>query len=134
MAIVKSNKIEIGRLTDTVHGILEKYTDEIADGMDAAAETAASQCLKDIRANARRSFKVRTYDKMWTKKQTRSYRGQAGYLIYCRKPGLPHLLENGHARPDGGRVNGRPHIAPAEEKAVEDFQRAVEEAINHAGG
>ena len=51
-------------------------------------------------------------------------------------PGLPHLLEKGHASVGGGFVGGREHIAPAAEEAFEDFEQradlAVERALNDA--
>lgn len=51
-------------------------------------------------------------------------------------PGLAHLLEKGHASIGGGAVPAYEHIAPAADKAFDDFEglldRAVEEAINDA--
>lgn len=48
-------------------------------------------------------------------------------------PGLPHLLEKGHATVGGGYVPGKEHIAPAAEEAFSQFEddvsRAVEEAL-----
>ena len=43
--------------------------------------------------------------------------------VYSTMPGLPHLLEKGHATIGGGRVAARPHVAPAAEAG---FDRAME--------
>lgn len=47
-------------------------------------------------------------------------------------PGLPHLLEKGHARVGGGRVAGIPHIAPAAEVAFDETEKAIIDGIERA--
>lgn len=42
---------------------------------------------------------------------------------------LAHLLEKGHAKRGGGRVAGRPHIAPAEQAGIEQLQSLIEKAL-----
>lgn len=50
-------------------------------------------------------------------------------IIHNTTPGLPHLLEKGHANRDGGRTPGRVHIAPVEEELVKLFPRELEEKL-----
>ncbi len=42
---------------------------------------------------------------------------------------LAHLLEFGHAKRGGGRVEGKTHIALAEAKGVEQLQDEIERAL-----
>ena len=50
--------------------------------------------------------------------------------LYSKVPGLPHLLENGHAKRGGGRVPGKTHIAPVEQELIKQFEEQIEKAVS----
>ena len=66
-----------------------------------------------------------SYKKGWRVKQV----GTAKVVHNATDYQLTHLLEHGHAKKNGGRVAPRVHIKPVEEKAIEDFERAIREEI-----
>lgn len=49
-------------------------------------------------------------------------------------PGLPHLIEKGHATLGGGRTRAYPHIAPAFEVAAKETYETVLEGVDTAIG
>ena len=44
-------------------------------------------------------------------------------------PGLPHLLEFGHAKKNGGRVAGRIHISKIEREVADKFEKGIRARI-----
>lgn len=49
--------------------------------------------------------------------------------VYSEKPGLPHLLEKGHATVGGNFVPGIPHVAPAAEAGFDATFKETDDAI-----
>lgn len=126
-----AKKIPIEKLSDTIKEILDEYADEVNDNLEEVTKKVVQEGAKAVRANARNTFKThsdRPYAKSWRTKIETDRFSTVG-TIYSTKPGLPHLLENGHAKRGGGRVPGRPHIAPVEQKLIEDFEHKIEVEI-----
>ena len=80
--------------------------------------------------NAQSSFSgTGKYAAGWTS-QAKEGRYSSQGIIYNRaKPGLPHLLEHGHAKRGGGRTDGKEHIAPVEQEVIKSFEEAIKEKL-----
>ncbi len=99
--------------------ILKDYTIEVERTLEKEAARIATETAKELRSTSPK--KTGEYAKGWTKKKT-----PEGQVVYNKnKPSLTHLLENGHAKVGGGRVAGKPHIEPAEKRAMQDFENSV---------
>lgn len=110
--------------------ILEEYGENLSDHVKEAAKEVAKKGAKAVKANAKTTFNgTGKYASGWTSKaETNQYSAQG--IIYNRTtPGLPHLLEHGHAKRGGGRTDGREHIRPVEEEVIRLFEEAIKNAI-----
>ena len=54
-----------------------------------------------------------------------------GVVYNSKYPGLPHLLEHGHAKRGGGRVRAIPHIAPAEAAGEQQLTQDIERGLSN---
>ena len=69
-------------------------------------------------------------DRSWRMKVTEESSVGIGVTVYSPSHYmLAHLLENGHAKRNGGRVAGERHIGPAEEHAREQLIGDIEKAL-----
>lgn len=121
-------KVPVDRLADAVQKVLRDYAQDVdkdVNDLTRAIGKKGAQAVKQASAGA---FGGGAYSKSWTSTLETSRFGSTA-VIHSKKPGLPHLLENGHAKRNGDRVSGQSHIAPVEEKLVEEFQKAVEQAL-----
>ena len=108
---------------------LTEYVDLADTEMKKAVKKTATSVKKEISANAPK--KTGAYVKSWTAKKTKENSHSLEMTVHSKnKYQLAHLLEKGHAKRGGGRVSGRPHIAPAEENGVEMLEKLITEALS----
>lgn len=120
-----AKKSPIERLQAEVSAILEEYGEEVAEHLDEVTKDIGKKGAKALRSSSKGSFGGSgKYARGWTYEVEESRLGTT-VTIYNRIPGLPHLLENGHAKRGGGRVPGRSHIAPVEAELIETYEKEV---------
>lgn len=113
------------KLQAAINKTLDKYADDVRSHVGDIAADLGKQAARAINANAKSAFGgTGDYAKSWKAQRTDTRTGTA-VVVYSTMPGLPHLLENGHAKRGGGRVEGRPHIAPVEDEVCAEFENAV---------
>ena len=98
--------------------------------MARATEAKRANILRTELEWIRRGCKARS-----TKQQARIDRFENSHSLEMtvhskNRYQLAHLLEKGHAKRGGGRVSGKPHIAPAEENGVQLLEHLIEEALS----
>lgn len=118
-------KQDIGK---EIADMVRLYTDEIKVEVEKAALDVTQSTVALLKDTSPKNTGV--YAKGWGREKQK----KGGYLVrQKKKPSLTHLLEKGHAKVNGGRVAGVPHIFPAEEIAVKEFERRVNDVIRKAG-
>ena len=116
-------------ISKEIANILDDYSDKAVRKIEQAEKTAADLVVRELKANAPRDKGKTGYQSSFAKKKTGSGKNTT-YTIYSKKPGMTHLLENGHAIANqygrqGGRTRGTKHWAPAEQAGIEKFEREV---------
>ena len=72
-----------------------------------------------------------SFKKSWATKKTGENSHSLEMTVHSKnRYQLAHLLEKGHAKRGGGRVSGKPHIAPAEENGVQLLEHLIEGALS----
>jgi len=119
--------VRADELAEAVSGCLEEYGQEVRQSVRELVVRVSRECLASIRAKAPK--RTGAYWKGWTRSMSKSG-DQPEVMLYNKKYyRLTHLLEYGHAKADGGRVPGRPHIAPAADRAAKDLERGIRQAL-----
>lgn len=114
-----STVIKAEYLGKTIEDIVGEYTDEVVKIVNEETEKTAKNAVKELKANSPKH--TGEYAKGWKSKVVKERYGTSAVVYNGPKYQLTHLLEHGHAKRGGGRVDGRSHIADVEVKAVNDF-------------
>lgn len=119
---------KIDNLANEIMEGLKEYADLASDDVKKAVRKAGNTVRKEISENAPKD--TGAYAKSWSVKKTKETSNSLEVTVYSKnRYQLAHLLEHGHAKRGGGRVAARPHIAQAEENAIEILETEIARAL-----
>jgi len=121
--------ISIDQLAAEIAKGLAEYSQDVVEKVNVSSEKVGKAAVKQLKQTSPK--KSGKYAKSWTVKTEPEVGQPHKRIVYVKAPHyrLTHLLEHGHAKAGGGRVEGKPHIRPAEEMVIKEFMAEVEEAI-----
>lgn len=118
-------RVKINNFETELSKIMEEYAGNITEGTQKAVEEAAKVAKKEAKSGSPVGKRGK-YQKGWSVKQKKTRLGAEATVYNRTDYQLTHLLEKGHALRGGGRTKAIPHIAPAEQNAIENITKAVE--------
>lgn len=124
------HKVTLDTFSTELKKILDEYADEVTENVQEVTKKVARKGAQAVKNESLNTFKdvhlkKGRYGSGWTTTMETG-RFSAQGIIYNKKyPGLPHLLEHGHAMRGGGRAPGKAHIAPVEKKIVEMYEKEI---------
>lgn len=120
--------VKVEDLAAIITDELKNYCQDVTDGLKRDIKSVAKECKRDIQANS--PVLTGSYRKVWQDKV--AYEGDEDIRVIVRNRTdyqLTHLLEHGHAKVSGGRVEGNPHIGPAEQRAEKKLLKRVKVVV-----
>ena len=124
--MARQYKIKPDQLGQVIDEILSEYGDDVEKNIREITKKVGQKGASALRTESKDKYPGPTgkYYKGWraTEVQHPHY---TSVVLHNRVYQLPHLLEHGHAMVNGGRVEGKEHIAPVEEKLIAEYQREV---------
>ncbi len=121
--------ISIDQLAAEIARVLAEYSQDVVEKVNISSEKVAKAAVKQLKETSPKRYGK--YAKSWAVKTEPEVGQPHKRIVHVKAPHhrLTHLLEHGHAKVGGGRVEGKPHIRPTEEQVIKDFTQEVEEAI-----
>ena len=125
-----AKRVPIDRLSEEVEKILTEYGENVQQNLGTIVKEMSKKGAQTLRSQARGTFGgTGAYAKGWTSTAQTGRLSAQGTIYNQDLPGLPHLLEHGHANRNGGRTAGRVHIATVESALIKEFESKVKSKL-----
>ena len=127
--------ISIDQLGEAIKKELTLYSSDIVEGVKRETKKNMAKLVKKTKDTAPVGHRDNHYRDSISSRKSNETEQAVEYQWYVKAPDyrLSHLLENGHAKRDGGRTKGTGFISKAEENILEEYEKAVEEVCKNGG-
>ncbi len=106
---------------------LAAYSEEMKEAVFSIIEKQTKKAAERLRKTSPKSKESgKHYASGWTVRTVRTKDSVSCTVYNSAKPQLTHLLENGHLDRSGKRVEGTPHISPAETETIESIDKELD--------
>lgn len=128
-----STTISVEQLGDAIANELTLYHEKIIAGIKKETQKSMKELVNNTKATAPVGRRQKHYRDSIKAKKTAENDRSLTMTWYVDGPDyrLSHLLENGHATRNGGRVEGTHFIKNATDPIIESYLKAVEEVIKN---
>lgn len=122
-------KVKLGKLAKQVMKELDGYGVEVGLEIEKIVDEVAEEAAKDLRREAPRL--TGDYAEAWTYSTGDTKRTRYSKVIHAEKPqyAVSHLLEKGHQKRNGGRVEPQVHIEPVKQAAVKKLESEIRKRL-----
>lgn len=115
--------MKIEGLADAIAKELSEYSQDVTDALKEECVKVADETVSTLKMTSPKM--TGKYARGWRQKTEYESKSDIRVRVYNTVYMLTHLLENGHAKVNGGRVAGIPHIEPAEIEAATKLEEQV---------
>lgn len=128
---MSTNNISVTELSSEIQKILQQNVGRITDKVKILAKETANELTKETKKDS----PVRTgkHKKHISNKKIKETSTSAVYVWHVKDPEyrLTHLITNGHAKRNGGRVKGNFPLDKDVKRAEKKFEKGVKEIIEN---
>lgn len=122
-------RVRVDQMADALAQTMAEYAELSNEVMKECVKSVSQSVKKDIQESA--PVKTGKYKKSWAAKKVQENANSLTMSVHSRdRYQIAHLLEHGHAKRGGGRVQGVPHIAPAEGRGAEELTARIERGLS----
>jgi len=125
--------ISIDNLADEITRSVQEYTEDVSEAIEQKVDEVADSVLNEVVTNHGYKDRSGKYTKGF-KKTKQDKAGKTRRVIWNKKDyRRVHLLEFGHAKRGGGRVQAYPHLRPAYDKFGAKLPDEIKRIIRNGG-
>lgn len=129
-----SQEIQISEMERVIMDALEQYADKAADVIGETLPLVGQETAQDLRATSPKL--TGNYAASWTygMQTSRGSKKKNKLVVYNKKHyRIVHLLEKGHAKKNGGRVEAKVHVKPAQDRAEQKAIERITDKLENLG-